>query len=42
MYESEEYKIVQAAMETSGFGKSFKCGDWPPPGEVCATCGAKS
>ncbi len=36
VYETEEYlRDVKPQMDRLG----TQCGDWPPKGEVCATCG---
>lgn len=37
VYLAPEYPAVRAALR--GVGIKVDCGDWPPHGERCATCG---
>lgn len=34
--------LVNVKPELEAMGITVDCGDWPPPGEVCGTCGATS
>ena len=39
VYKASEYEEIQKIMDLIFKTETVRCGDWPRPGETCATCG---
>lgn len=41
VYASPEWPEVLAQAVAHNLGEDYRCGDWPPVGQVCSVCGVK-
>ena len=39
VYQSPEWPAVLSNAIAHGLPETYRCGDWPPPGQTCVICG---